>query len=267
MTPHQGREKIELKKVSYSLSLVLIALLSTSSFAGAPDEITYQGRLLENGAPAGAKSVTFELFEAASGGTRIWFQTQTVTPDDTGIYNVTLGSGANPIPADRDALWLQVKVGGSTLSPRTQLTSSTYALNVGTLPTLDVSGNATIDGNVGIGTASTSNALEVLGNVRGSSAFYTHRKNMGSPTSWTNIYNHGEIDAGSIWSTSRIRANTVRSTSSVSTTGGRTDPERDFGTSSATTTDRGVASTSRHGSTAPMGCSRCAVPGPVRGQP
>ena len=123
------------------LALGICFLIATPALSDAPPNITYQGRLLENGSPVTTPtSVTFELFENQSGGSVLWTDTQSVTPNSDGIYTVALGSGASPLPTDYDTLWLQVTVAGTTLSPRQQLTSSPYALNVGTLPDLEVSG-------------------------------------------------------------------------------------------------------------------------------
>ena len=141
-----------MKKVAIVLGLGLFLLVGTSSLFGASYEITYQGRLLESGSPAGAKSVTFEIFEAVTGGSSIWWQTQTVTPDDNGVFTATLGTQGNPIPTGYDDLWLQIKVGGTTLSPRESLTAAPFAANVGTLDELDVSGAIQGFGVVPVGT-------------------------------------------------------------------------------------------------------------------
>ena len=52
------------------------------------------------------------------------------------------------------------------------------------------------NGNVGIGTTDPGARLEVDGDVRSLSAFFTYRKNMGTPTVWTEVFSHGEIEDG-----------------------------------------------------------------------
>ena len=115
----------------------LLVLHAGIAFSGAPYEVTYQGRLLQNGDPVTTPvNIYFELYDAVTAGTRQWDTTvSAVTPDGSGIYTVTLGSEADPIPTDFADLWLQVRIGGSggiTLSPRQKLTSAPFALNVGT---------------------------------------------------------------------------------------------------------------------------------------
>ncbi len=122
---------------SIVLSMSFLFLMTTAVLAGAPEEITYQGRLLQNGEPVTVGTeVTFDLYDSSSGGTLRWSEYQTVTPNSEGIYTVVLGSESNPIPTDLyAALWLQVRVGstggvgGTLLVPRRQLTSSPYALS------------------------------------------------------------------------------------------------------------------------------------------
>ena len=150
-----------MRKRAIVLAVGILLFYAPCAMSGAPDEITYQGRLLQNGSPVtDTRSVTFALYAAQSGGGALWTDTQSMTPDNAGVYTVTLGSSSNLIPTGQDTLWLQVTVAGTALSPRQQVTSAPYALNVGTLPELHVSGDA------GIGTASPAVKLDVNGAVR-----------------------------------------------------------------------------------------------------
>ncbi|MEM1115284.1 MAG: hypothetical protein AAGJ11_02190, partial [Bacteroidota bacterium] len=100
-----------------------------------PREIPFQGALQDGGAPvATSTSVTFRLFEAASGGTAIWTETQTVTPDADGAFAVRLGAGT-ALPGDLGGpLWLELTVpsggGSQVLGPRTALGAAPYALGL-----------------------------------------------------------------------------------------------------------------------------------------
>ena len=88
---------------------------------------SYQGQLLDsNGNPvAGSRSMIFRLYDALTGGTECWSETQNVTIDN-GIFNVLLGANT-PIDANGDCfagdLYLELEIGGQTLSPRELLTS------------------------------------------------------------------------------------------------------------------------------------------------
>ena len=151
-----------MRRKSISTAIGILLLTSSSLLFGVPPEITFQGRLLSNGSPVTAPtSVTFEIFENPSGGSVLWTDTQSITPDSEGIYTTTLGSESSPIPTSYDTLWLEMTVAGTILSPRRQLTSAPFSLNVGTLPDLHVAGDATFDGNVGIGTSAPQSSLDV----------------------------------------------------------------------------------------------------------
>jgi len=94
----------------------------------APREIPFQGVLEDGGAPVTTStSVVFALFEGASGGTAVWTETQSVTPNADGLFAVRLGS-VTALPVISEPLWLEVTVGGTALGPRTALGAAPYAL-------------------------------------------------------------------------------------------------------------------------------------------
>ena len=109
----------------------LLALLPAVSVA-APLLINYQGRLVDAaGNPlVDAQSVRFSIHDAAAAGSELWFETQSVTPDN-GIFSVSLGA-VTPLPASvfgSDARYLEVKIGGdAAMTPRTRLLSTPFAL-------------------------------------------------------------------------------------------------------------------------------------------
>jgi hypothetical protein len=96
-----------------------------------PHLINYQGYLTDNaGNPIdGTLQMTFSIWDAASGGTQLWSETQASVAVINGLFNVLLGS-VNPIPPsifDGTPLWLQTQVGTEVLSPRKAIVSVAHA--------------------------------------------------------------------------------------------------------------------------------------------
>lgn len=122
------------------LSLAVASL----SAAPQPTSFTYQGVLEDAGAAVdGAVTITFRLFDAATGGSQLGpTLTPPVTADD-GVFSVPLDFGLEPY-ALNEALWLELTVDGQTL-PRQALTAVPYALSTRGV-------NTTVNGVVGIGT-------------------------------------------------------------------------------------------------------------------
>mgnify|MGYP000191500637 CR=1 FL=1 len=100
---------------------------------GVPHEINYQGWLgnaNDTTGVTGTFDMTFTLYDAETGGTALWTETHVGVKVDKGVFNVLLGS-INSIPADiftGGPLWLEIKVGDETLSPRKKLVSVGYAI-------------------------------------------------------------------------------------------------------------------------------------------
>ena len=107
---------------------LLVAL--ASSAAAVPETVSFTARVTDNGAPAtGTLSVRIALFDAATGGTQVWEETQSLTAD-AGLVYATLGSTAPLTPAvlDGRALFAELTIEGDTLSPRISITSVPYAI-------------------------------------------------------------------------------------------------------------------------------------------
>jgi len=137
------------------LPAALIALgFGAPASAQVPALLGYQGRLLraDGTAASGTASVTFALFDASTGGTALWSESQTLGLSD-GYYATFLGLVAAPPAGIFDgARWLELRVGSETLSPRMQLGSVPFALTArgvrggtASVTTLDVSGQTVID--------------------------------------------------------------------------------------------------------------------------
>ncbi len=117
--------------LSRKLATLSLLLLAAPLGAAVPSLINFQGRLTDadDNAVTAATPVTFKLYTVETGGTAAFTESQVVTPDSNGLYNVFIGSTVSlgGLSFDQN-LWLEVTVNGETLSPRYRLTASPYAL-------------------------------------------------------------------------------------------------------------------------------------------
>jgi hypothetical protein len=84
-------------------------------------------------APTNVVAITFALYSEQTGGVPLWSEVQNVHVDETGHYNVQLGStqpGGLPVElfSSAQAQWLGVQVQGQAEQPRVMLLSVPYAL-------------------------------------------------------------------------------------------------------------------------------------------
>ncbi len=125
-----------------ALSLTgLFTALDLPAFAQvspAPPLMNFQGRLAKpDGTPVpdGSHTVKFSLYNAVTGGTLLWTETDTVTVRN-GAFATLLGNGAALTDATfAGNVWLQLTVdGGAALAPRQQILTSAYAFKANTVP-------------------------------------------------------------------------------------------------------------------------------------
>jgi hypothetical protein len=115
-------------------------LLAGGVHAAVPRTIHYQGRLTQSdGTPiTGAFTVTLRLYDAPTGGARLWEEQHTLslTRTDNGVFSVTLGAA---VPFDEaitfdEPVWLTTEVNDEgELSPRQLLAAVSYAINADTV--------------------------------------------------------------------------------------------------------------------------------------
>jgi hypothetical protein len=120
-----------------SLVTVGVAMFATSARANVPPYLTEQGRLFDaTGTPiATGVTMAFALYNTATGGTALWSEKQTITPD-SGYFSAELGS-VTPFPAgvfataaaNGQTLFLGVTIDtDAEIAPRQPLQSVPYAL-------------------------------------------------------------------------------------------------------------------------------------------
>ncbi|NCT56047.1 site-specific integrase, partial [bacterium] len=113
----------------------------------APNYLSYQGRLIDNnGSPITTNTnFVFKIYNSLTGGTELWNSGScSITPDNDGIFNSTLGSscGAAFTPdlfANNPNTYLQVTIGAETLTPRQPISAVPYAINSDSLDGVDSS--------------------------------------------------------------------------------------------------------------------------------
>lgn len=111
------------------LLLLLLAATRLSFAQSVPTIISHQGRLLNaSSQPVTTNvSVEFRIFNALSGGSQVWTETQSITPDNLGFYDTFLG-GTTALPSTLpNPSYLQITVQGETLTPRLQFGSVPFA--------------------------------------------------------------------------------------------------------------------------------------------
>ena len=141
-----------MRRISTALAIALSTLLLISicsaqqtSTITVPNLIRYNGTLKDAQATASISSttigVTFAIYKQQDGGAPIWQETQNVTPDASGQYNVVLGSTTSTgLPSDlfsqQEQRWLGMQVQGEAEQTRSLLVSVPYAFKAQEAETL-----------------------------------------------------------------------------------------------------------------------------------
>jgi hypothetical protein len=115
------------------IALVTVLVMGVGfAWGQVPQTVTYQGLLTDDtGSPVtdGDYSLTFRIYDAETGGTELWSETQPSVTVSGGLFKAQLGS-VTPLTLEFDApYWLEVQVGaGQPQFPRIGLTSVPYSL-------------------------------------------------------------------------------------------------------------------------------------------
>ncbi len=120
-------------KVARIIGGLILVLISGAVLAqGVPQLINYQGRLTDDtGLPIdGAVEMRFRLLDADTiTASVLWSETQSSVQVKGGIYHIMLGS-VNPLPPSalsQADIYLEVRVAGEILRPRSRITSVAFA--------------------------------------------------------------------------------------------------------------------------------------------
>ncbi len=144
----------------------LVVLCSTNLVHAIPQLINYQGVLTDGGGTpiTVATSVEFRIWDMGAGGTELWMEATSVTPDANGQFRVLLGS-VNAIPDsafDGDAFLGITVAADPEMTPRSQLVSVGYSYRTGTVDGA-TGGNITSKVSIGAGHTNTGNGAFVAG--------------------------------------------------------------------------------------------------------
>lgn len=122
--------------------LFLLAMVPFVSHSEVPQQINYQGYLTDSGgSPLNATpTMDFDIYDAATGGTFMWGESQTVNVVN-GNYSIEIGQDPvnNPFPVNlfEGSRYLELTVNGEPLSPRLHLTCSPFAMKAADADSLE----------------------------------------------------------------------------------------------------------------------------------
>lgn len=144
-----------MKHATRLIAVLVIALLTAApaAIAEVPQMMNYQGVLQDaDGNPIRneTRAVVFAIYDDPDAGAVKWTETDTISTDNSGAFNILLGSNspiADSVFTDENR-WLGIQVNaGPELTPRTRLVSVAYSQRVSTV---DGASGGTISGDVNI---------------------------------------------------------------------------------------------------------------------
>ena len=152
--------------------IILVGVLFAAS---STQTLSFQGKLLDNAgiAVTGTKTMTYTWYTAQTGGSIIPNATWTINnvAVQNGVYSVEFDA-TNVSLSNNNDIWVEVTIGGETLSPRIHLTANSFAQQAVTAnfaATANQLSNGIFvssNGAVGIGTKNPVKSLDISGNIR-----------------------------------------------------------------------------------------------------
>ena len=131
-----------------------------------PHSINYQGKITNSSGVAldGTYSMTFRIYNVATGGTALWSETHSSVSVHRGLFDVVLGE-TNPInlPFD-EQYYLEIEVAGEVLNPRISLSSVGYVFRSARADTVNWSGIQGVPAGFSDGVDDVDDADNVVGN-------------------------------------------------------------------------------------------------------
>jgi len=119
------------------INIFLAIILSMATFAYSmpanfvPKKINYQGKIQIDGSDyTGSKIFVFRIYDDLTGGTLNWTSDSTALDITNGVFSAILSNGNPTLSASvfREPRWLEIEVGGVTLTPREEIVASPYAM-------------------------------------------------------------------------------------------------------------------------------------------
>ncbi len=175
----------------FVMSVVLWAtVLNGSAYSEVPNKLSYQGLL--TGMPDGSYMLKFDIYDTFTGGTIRFTETRSGVGVTNGTFSVTLGS-TTALPAIFVApLYIEITaVSGPsgptyplTFSPRSELTSSPYALGPWSVNGLELYHT----GGVSIGGHNYTRKLTVIGSTTGTDDYVAAIMNAGNGAGDKGLY-------------------------------------------------------------------------------
>ena len=145
-------------------------MMSLPIIAAPPQTLNYQGYLTNpGGTPVNTQVVmTFRLYNAASGGTALYTETQLSVIVSNGGFNAVIGT-VTPIPLPFDVpYWLSVQLNADAeMSPRQPLTSSPYAFRAASVDAAATIAGTQITGSLA---GATLPATQITGTINAATA-------------------------------------------------------------------------------------------------